>query len=529
MERRKKHGTQAVTAILLILGILLILNLISTQLFGRMDFSEGKIYTLSKGSRDLVRNLEDPLTVKAYFSKDLPPPYNANARYLRDQLDDYKAYSHGKFTYQFVDPASEEKLEKEAQSFRIPPAQVNAVEKDKIEVKKVYMGLVFLYQDKNETIPLVQSTTGLEYDISSMIKRLTSKNRTIIGILMAPGGTETNPVMNNLRTVLERNYEVRPIDLTKNQMVPSDVKVLLAIGFDQDFPEWYKYAIDQHIMKGGKVAFLLNKVSADLQQGQAQQSPLRIDDWTKGYGFKINDDLVMDKNCGMINVQQRMGFFTISNAVNYPYFPQVKKFNPNNPMVKELENMMLFFPSTIDTSFAAAKGLKIEPLLYSSQQSKRQMGRYDINPQQKYDPKEFNEGPFILGAAITGSFKSYFADKGIPSGDSTMPVPTGLTTTQESPPDNRLVVIGDGHFPQDAYASDPSNIEFVLNMVDWLALDEALIQIRSRDVTSRPLAEVSDGVKATVKYANIFAPPILVVLIGVVRWQVRRRKKNTEL
>jgi len=390
------------------------------------------------------------------------------------------------------------------------------------------MGLVFLYQDKHETIPLVQSTTGLEYDVSSMVKRLTSKNKTVVGMLMAPGGAERNPVMNNLRTVLERNYEVRPVDLSGNKMVPADLKILLAIGFQEDINDWYKYAIDQFIMRGGKVAFMLNKVAADLQQGSAQQGPLRIDDWTKTYGFKINDDLVMDKSCGMINVQQRMGFFTIQNAINYPYFPQIKKFSSSSPIVKELENMMLFFPSSIDTTVATGKGLKIEPLMWSSQESKRQIRQYDISPQQKYDPKTFNEGPFILAAAITGSFKSYFQGRGVPQGDSSAPPLVGATVVNESP-DNRLIVVGDGHFPQDAFASDPSNIDFMLNAVDWLALDEALIQIRSREVTSRPLAEVSDGVKASVKYANIFIPPGIVILIGAVRWQLRRRRKGVEL
>ena len=82
---------------------------------------------------------------------------------------------------------------------------------------------------------------------------------------------------------------------------------------------------------------------------------------------------------------------------------------------------------------------------------------------------------------------------------------------------------------QDAYASDPSNIAFLLNAVDWLALDEGLIQIRTREVTNRPLAEVSEGVKTTVKYANILGPASLVILFGVVRWQLRRRRKSTEL
>jgi gliding-associated putative ABC transporter substrate-binding component GldG len=527
MKRRSKHGAAAMAASATLLGILLVVNLLSTQIFTRFDLTEGHVFTLSKASRDLVHNLDDKLVAKAYFSKELPAPYNSNARHLRDQLDDYKAYSGGKFSFEFVDPASDSVLEREAQMYQIQPVQVNAVEKDKIEVKRVCMGLVFLYGDKHETIPLVQSTAGLEYDISSTIKRLTSKSRVRVGFLQGRGAPDFYQEMNGLRQVLERNYELRAVTLDANQMVPEDVNILIIAGAKEDFDDWSKFAIDQFIMKGGKAAFLLNKVSADLQTSQANRAPLSIDDWTSTYGFKINDDLVMDRKCGMVNVRQQMGFFMISNAVQYPFFPQVTNFNPSHPLVKDLENIMLFFPSTIDTTLAKDKGLTFDPLFWTSKQSKLQRGRFDINPMQKLDAAAMTEGPFVLGAAISGSFKSYFAGKQIPRGDTTATVLPNLNIVNESP-ETRIVVIGDGHIAQDAYMSDPSNVTFLLNTVDWLSLDEALMQIRTREVTSRPLADVSSGVKATVKYANIFIPAILVILIGVVRWQMRRRRKSLE-
>lgn len=527
MKRRSKHGVAAIVATALLLGILLVLNLISTQLFTRLDLTEGKIYSLSKASRQLVRNLDDRLVTKAYFSKDLPAPYNSNARYLRDQLEEYKAYSNGKFTFEFVDPGSDSLLEKQAQSFQIPPVQVNAVEKDKIEVKKVYMGLVFIYEDKHETMPLIQSTAGLEYDISSTIKRLTSKERLKVGVLQGYGAPDLYQELNNIRRVLERSYEIRPVYLDRNQMVPDDIQILLVASLTQDLNDWGKFAIDQFIMRGGRVAFLLNKVSANLQTSQASPSPLRIDDWTQKYGFKINNDLVMDRRCGMINVQQQMGFFTVTNAVQYPFFPKITSFNPQSPMVKDLENIMLFFPSTIDTSRADSAYLQVTPLFYTSNQAQLQRGRYDINPMQRVQYATFNEGPFVLGVALSGVFHSYFEGREIPRGDSSTVIPADLKIATVSP-ETRLVVIGDGHIAQDAYMTDPSNVTFLLNLVDWLALDEGLIQIRTREVTSRPLADISQGAKTTIKYANIFLPPAVVILIGLVRWQIRRRKKNLE-
>lgn len=527
MKRRSKHGAQAITALVLLLAILLVINLISTQVFSRLDLTEGKIYTLSAGSKQLVSHLKDPLTVKAFFSKNLPPPYNANARYLRDQLDDYKAYSHGKFHYEFVDPSSEDRLEKEARDYQIPPVQVNAVEKDQLQVKKVYMGLVFLYRDQHETIPVIQSTTGLEYDISSTIKHLTSSQRTKVGIFQGLGAPDAYQAMNNLRSLLEKNYEITNVDVSQNKLVPDDVDVLLVIGVTEDFDDWTKFAIDQFIMRGGKAAFLLNKVSADLQNQTARPLPFKIDDWTKNYGFKINDDLVMDAHCGMVNMQQRVGFFTVSNAVNYPFFPLITNFDPANDIVKDLENLMLFFPSSLDTSYAAEKNLDLVALFTSSNKSKVQTARFNINPPEKINQAEYNSGPYVLGAAITGVFPSFFTDKEVPRGNADAPAPTTTDIIKQSPA-TRMIVVGDGHIAQDTFLRDPSNQAFLMNMVDWLAGEEDLINLRTREVTNRPIAELSSGVKTTIKYANIFFPPIVIILIGLIRWQIRRNRKNME-
>ncbi|KPL06954.1 hypothetical protein AMJ86_06420, partial [bacterium SM23_57] len=486
----------------------------------------GKVYTLSNASKNIVRNLDDKLVVKAYFSEDLPPPYNQNSRYLKDQLDEYKAYGGGRFQYEFIDPGSEETLEREAQSFRIPPVQVNVMEKDKVELKKVYMGLVFLYEDKNETIPLVQSTGGLEYDITSIIKKITAPKLRKVGFLTGHG--EPDP-MSQLRTVystLEKNYEVTTVSLSYPNLVPDDVEVLLIISPEEDIPEWDQFAIDQFLMRGGKAAFLLGKVAADISNVQARKREMRIDEWTKNYGFRVNDNLVMDLRNGMINVQERRGFFTITNMVNYPFFPEITNFNPTHPMVKDLESVGFFFVSSIDTSGCATRGIECEAIASSSEKSRVMMGRFDINPMQQINPAQYTSGPQLVAATFTGKFKSYWKDKEIPEppegGEEEPPVIDILGETEDA----RIVVIGEGNFPQDPYLAGAPGLNFVLNIVDWLAQDEDLIQIRTREVTTRPLTEVSTGTKRFVKYANIIGPPILVILLGIARWMIRRGRKQ---
>ncbi len=512
--------------IILLLAVLVLINLISINWFSRLDLTEGKIFTLSDASIETVKRLPDRLTVKCYFSKELPPPYSSNARYLKDQLEEYRARSGGNFHFEFVDPADEKDLEAQANSFQISPVQVNVVEADKIELKKVYMGMVFLYQDKSETIPLVQTTTGLEYEITSTIKRITADRIPKLGFLQGHGEAEPFSEMTGLTGALQKNYEMMPVDISDGQMVPEDLDALLIIRPETAFSEWDLFALDQYIMRGGKVGLLAGQISANLQEAQAVKRSLNLDEFTSNLGFRINSDLVIDAQCGMVNIQQRQGFFTIQNAVPYPFFPSIRNFDEENSMVRDLEEINLFFTSSIDTSIAAKDSTAeytLRPLAWSSERSDRQASRFEINPTKpNFSNLNFPASNIPVAATVIGSFKSFFTGK-------ERPAPREGEVYEgdyiSSSPETRIAVIGDGNFATDVYLSSRSNADFFLNLVDWLAQDESLIQIRTREITARPLAVISDPMKKVVKYANILIPSIVFVLIGVIRWQIRRKFK----
>jgi gliding-associated putative ABC transporter substrate-binding component GldG len=532
MNKKRKINITTAGAILLLLGVLVLINLISINLFTRIDLTQGHIYTLAKASKEVVSKLPDRLTVKCYFSKDLPAPYSSNARYLKDQLEEYRAHSNGNFHFEFVDPASEEELEAEAQSYRIQPAQVNVVQADKIELKKVYMGMVFLYQDKHETIPLMQTTAGLEYDITSTIKKLISTEVPKIAFLQGQG--EPNPFqdMSALSNALQKNYQVTMADVSNGQMIPDDVDALLIIRPTETFSEWAKFAVDQYIMKGGKVGFLINKVNANLQDARAVPNNLNIDDLTSNYGFRINNDLVYDQRCGMVNIRQQQGFFTIQNAMPYPFFPNIRNFNKTNAITRELEDLSLYFASSIDTSLAnrdSAATFKMEKLAWTSEKSNKQAGRYEINPMMgRFGQMNFPLNGIPVAAIVTGKFHSFYAGKEIPKAVDAEGKEVSSTFTGEvinESPETRMLVMGEGNFCTDTYLGSRSNADFFLNLTDWLSQDESLIHIRTREITARPLTDTSESAKRVAKYANIFFPSVIVVLIGVVRWQIRRKQK----
>jgi gliding-associated putative ABC transporter substrate-binding component GldG len=525
MKEKFKYGVGSAVTFLLILAILLVLNLISVNLFARLDLTEGKVFSLSKASKDVVRGLNDRLIIKMYFTKDLPPPYNSYARYLKDKLEEYQAYAGGRLKVEMIDPGEEGK-ELDAQRYGIPPLQVNAMENDKIEIKKVYMGMVLLFEDKKEVIPVVQNISALEYELTSTIKRISTMFLPSVGFLVGKDGPDLDADLTYLNQALSRHYRVKRINLDEGDRIPIDVKILAVLGPKRGFSTYEKYHMDQYLMKGGRLALLLNRIDVDIQQALAQNQDLGIDDFLDNYGIKINDDLVIDWQCNRIGVTQQRGLYTVQNVMNYPYFPVATDFNRENLMVKDLETVSFSYVSSLDSSLAPAKGLRFEPVVRSSKNSGIQTSPFDVNPLRQFAPEDFTQGGQILAAAVQGRFQSYFAN--FDQAQLELEVGYVESTVTESP-ENRLVVVGDADFIIDQNLRGNDNLAFFLNMVDWLTQDEALIGIRSRQVTSRPLKDVSPAGKKLIKYGNTFGLPLLVIVFGVARWQIRRKVKRKDL
>jgi gliding-associated putative ABC transporter substrate-binding component GldG len=518
-----KRGLGSLTSVPLVFGIVVVLNLLALALFIRFDLTDSKLYSLSDASKRIAQSLDDPVVVKLYFSSDLPAPYNQHARYLKDQLYEYRAFSGGKLRFEFIDPIQEER-EEEAQALRIPPVQVNAYEKDKIELKKVYMGLAFLYEDKQEVIPVVQSTRNLEYEISSAIQKITTEVLPTVGILQGHGEVDIYQSMQVGHQTLSKLYRVIPVTIRPGELIDIDVATLMVIGPTDSVSAWDQYAIDQFIMRGGKLGVFYDPVEVDIQVQNAEERQTNWPEFLEHYGVRFKQGLVLDVRNSRIAVMQQQGFIRFQNVVEFPFLPQVYTFNSDNLIGKDLEAVDFPFVCALDSTAADTLGLEFQPICWSSERSGIRRPPYFLSPMQEFSPDDFSEPFQILAGAIQGSFTTAFPEGAPPD--------TGVDVTMLEPPvaqssPNRLVVVGDAEFGGDQQISrDPSNAAMFLNTVDWLTQEAGLITIRSREVVSRPLDEVSDGKRKAVKYANVFGPPILVIVFGLMRWQARRRAKR---
>lgn len=491
------------SAILIFGLILVVINLIGLNLFGRVDLTDDGVYSLSDASIDVVENLDDPVTVTVFFTDDLPVPYSSNRRFLNDKLDDYGAYGGRNFQYRFVDPNNDEKMREEAARFQIPPVQIQVIEKDNVQLKNAYMGMAIQYGGERETIPVIQDLASLEYDITSAVRRLTRDEAPRVGFLSGHGEPDPTQAMRTLYQNLSRNYTIETTSITDG-VIDNPPAVLLVVAPTDTIPSQDLRALDGYIMNGGRVGFLLNRVTADLQTGQASLLSTGLEDLLAAYGMGLEDNLIMDKQSSVVTVQRRQGFFNLQQQIPYPFFPISSSFNSDNMMVSRLRDLMFYFVSTVDTSLVLPEGVDRELLVFSSSQSSTQKGFFFIQP--VFEQAEFSDGPFVMSADYRGVFPSAY-DAGR----------TSLTT--------RLVLVGDGDFLNESIIGPvPGNIEFGLNLVDWLVQDEALLTIRSKKIEARSLDEVSDALKPWIKYGNMLGPVLFVILFGLIRW--RRRKSR---
>ena len=537
----------SLTNVLFFIIIIAIVNLISLNLFFRLDFSDGKIYSLSDASKNTIQYLSGRLIVKAYFSEDLPPQLADVKRYTKDILTEYKIASKGKIRFEFVSMSDEAKFKEDAQKNQIPPVNVSVQENDRMEVREVYLGLAFIYQDKRASIPMVKKTRGLEYEITKTIKQMSMIKLPQIAIYNPEPPQNMNPQLMRLFgkppseyaeiiTLLRNSYEVQEVDLNEGINEFEEVTALIIPGIRDSLSENQLWTLDQLIMQNTKTIFLADMVNADLQKQQATPNESNVIDLLRHYGIKMKHNLIIDESCGQINIQEKRGIFSVQTPMSYPLFPVINKMNKNNPIVEKLENIQMIFASEIDT-MNLASGINFTPLLYSSDQSGTIAGRFDIGINQFKNKNYYNlltDGNKVLAGIYEGTFSSYFSNSERSKNE---------TTYRPKSSNSKIILVSDGDFIKSSAAGRvPGNQNFIMNAVDYLSNNADLISLRSRAVENRPLnlKKITDisGLNAEqaesklnkrrrfVKWINILSPAILLILFGW--WNYRKEDKLRE-
>lgn len=486
------------TSLLLVTAIIIIVNLLSSNYSLRWDVTKDKQYTLSEATKNIIGNLEDPVTVKAYFTEDLPQQLMKGRQDLQDMLIEFGARSGNMVNYEFINPDSPE-LEQEAIQNGISPILINVREKDEAVQKKAIMGAIISSGDKQEIIPLIQPGAALEYMLTTSIKKTSPIDKPTIGYITGhrePNLGDQLAMVNESLSVL---YTMESVDLGFHEEINPNIKTMLWVNPQDSIPPTQFDKLDRYLEKGGNLCLAFNTVEGNFQTVQGIEVKNGIKEWLQTKGFTIQSDFVVDARCGNISVQQKQGYMTFNTAVNFHYFPMINSFE-EHPITKGIDQVIFQFASALNYAGNAT----FTPIVKTSELSNVMPAPVFFNIEKKWSKQDFPMQHQTLGGVLE----------------------------QADANGSKLVIFTDGDFPtgNQGQGQNADNVSLLVNSVDWLSDDTGLIDLRTKGVASRPIRDLEDGEKTRMKWMNFTLPILFVIGYGLFRTQRNRlRRRNRQL
>jgi gliding-associated putative ABC transporter substrate-binding component GldG len=487
-----KNRKQVIYSFLLITGVLVLVNILSSYFFARIDFTGDRRYTLSKATKNILKELKQPVTITAYFSKDLPAEIMKGRRDFKDLLVEYSNRSKNKVVFEFINPSENEETEQKAMQAGVQPITIKVREKDQMKQQKVFLGAVVKLGERSEIIPVIQPGAAMEYELSSAIKKLSTTEKPFIGLLQGNGQPNLAGI-NQAYGALDILYNVEPVYLNDSTYTLKKYKTIALINPHDTIPDKYLQQIDRFLSEGGNLFVAVNHVEGNFQNAMGIVTNNEIIAWLKNKGIDIADNFVIDASCWDITVQQQQQGFVMSTQIKFPYFPLLSNF-PKHPVTEGLDAVILQFASAV--SFSGDSSKTFVPLAITSGKSGTLPAPvyFDVNKQ--WTETDFpSKGVIVAGAVVPKKGNG-----------------------------GKIIIVSNGNFAingegqnQQQREINPANINLLVNSIDWLSDATGLIDLRTKGMKVRLLNQIDDGKKTFLKYLNFLLPILLIIGYGIYR------------
>jgi len=539
----------------IVILVLVFINLLASRFFFRIDLTQEKKYTLSKTTKEYLKSLDDIVYFKIFLEGDLPAEYRKLHNAIRDMLEEFRAYNKSHIQFDFVDPFSgkdkrsmqdiyaeltgkglyptvDQRLDVSSQERKIIWPCALAYYKD----KEVPINFVQAFQQINKEILINQAIENLEFNLVDAIRRLVVKEKPTVALLEGHG--EAKPMLvDDLTRSLADYYVVKRVKINHQLKALQGIKTLIIVNPDSVFDEKDKFIIDQFIMKGGRVLWLINGAVTAIDSLRSRPevpaiaNDINLEDMLFKYGIRINYNLLLDLNSCPIPIKTgEEGGQPVFNYYNFYYFPAIS--NPKgHPIVRNINAIRFEFPSTLDTIFVP--GIKKTILLTSSPFSRIQNTPTLVSLrvlQEEPTKKFFNKSNLPIAVLLEGRFQSVFTHRLPPE----IEQDSGIGFRPQGEP-TRMIVVSNGNVAQNQFVYQQGsfytfplgydrytritygNKDFVLNCISYLTDDKNVLDIRSREVKIRLLDKAKvKKYKSFVVVVNVVGPILLIVLLGVI-------------
>ncbi|MBE6342335.1 MAG: gliding motility-associated ABC transporter substrate-binding protein GldG [Lentimicrobiaceae bacterium] len=574
-NERKNLKRNQLTSFVITLVIIVVVNIIASFVYTRFDLTSEKRYTLSDTSKEILKNLDDYVYFRIYLEGEFPAGFKKLRKETKEMLDEFRAYS--KFIdYDFINPSESNDAAERNETYKIlyqsglNPTELSIQTKDGAQQIVIWPCALVSYKNKELPLDLLDTQVGkssqdalnnsarnLEYKFISAIKDLSQRDKPNIAFIEGHGEL-TDKEVYDITQSLSKKYNVDRVAINEQitalnkRTERSDSSIVISSRYDaiiiakptKPFSEKDKFIIDQYIMRGGKVLWLIDPVFATMDSLQSSESTmgnsldLRLDDMFFKYGVRLNKNLLLDYNSAAIALRTgQMGGQAQIEYFRWYYFPLLNSASNSN-IVKNINPIKADFVSSIDPVVSDSDVQKI-PLLKTSDYTKVSAAPVFISLsllRQAPDTRMFAQKGQNVAYLLKGKFESLYANRmtsAIVESEEIGFMPSGKETS--------MIVVADGdiiknqfHIPKgyplplgfDQYTQVTyGNKEFIENAISYLVDGEGLISIRSRELKIRLLDmnKVNDNTMLW-QVVNVIVPSALVVVFGFIMAIIRKRK-----
>ncbi len=574
-KKSKNIKSRLLLQLVFVIVIIISVNFISSIIYTRFDLTSEKRYTLSNETMETIKNLDDIVYFKVYLEGEFPAGFKRLRRETMEILDEFRAYNKN-IQYEFINPSASTNNKERNNTYQIlmqqglKPTNLQVKTNSGMDQQVIFPGALISYRDKQVPVELLDaqintppeavlnnSIQALEFKFANAIHQLTLRNKHEIVFIEGHGELGEKETFDIAQTFtqdyavgrlriegqIDALVERRLVDtLEQRYEISPKYSAIIIAGPDSTFSGKDRFIIDQYIMHGGKVLWLIDPLFASMdsikntESTVAVQKPLDLQSQLFTYGIKLNNDLITDLisvsiplRTGQVGNKPRIDFFP------WYYFPLVTPIS-QHPIVRNLSAIKTQFVSSIDTTIG---GVKKTVLLQTSPYSRTLNAPAMINMgiiRQEPDERIYSGPQKNIAVLLEGEFLSDFRNR----------IPPEIANSKEigfkaKSKETRMIVVSDAdiirnqfHIPEgyplplgyDQFTRETyGNKEFILNAMSYLVDGPGLISSRSKEMKLRLLDKTKvNNNKLFWQMINLILPLLLILVLAVLMIWTRKRK-----
>jgi len=548
-----------------VIGIIFMVNIISNYFYGEIDLTDDKRYTLSASTKEIISTPDDNITITVLLEGDFPAGFKRLQSSVKEMISKFQSLNSN-IVVAYENPSEGvprvmEQRRKSLAEDKIIPINLSYSDGTQLVQKAVYPFAVITFNNRKQVVNLLEeqkpgddedeilnkSVALLEYKFANAFQKMIA-NRSKNILFTTSNGELAEDQVFRLATEMRKFNRVGRISLDTTVRIDTTIDLLIVAGPTTEFTLQNQFKIDQYVMNGGKIIWMIDKFDTSLDSINKYKFYIppsietNLDELLFKYGVRLMPDLIMDLECSAIpQVIGMAGDKPQTKLFPWYYHLSTASSSPH-VIVKNIDRVNLFFPSTIDT-LKADGNVKKTVLLKSSKYARSQLAPVRLSFEilkTEPDPSKFNDGNKAVAVLLEGVFESAFKNRVTPEFKSTLEQ-LNVKFEEKSIPTKQLL-ISDADFAKNLVNTSTGDTEdigynkwerryykgnkdFIFNAVEYMLNDESTLESRSKEIKLRLL----DGVKTKQEKTkwqviNVVLPVVILALFGYLFVYLRRRK-----